>query len=492
MEPFDNRLCDLKLRVANERLHAESGDCWKQAKAEVKQLGNYARFFPSFIECQLEALRKYIEEVDKVVRDVRSLDGNAVSSEFIRTVLVPRVFGVIAARKGAIQHELGLRAMRTGEHSGSAQHYLIQKVSRLQGELANRYEVEAIELGKRRTRDFAASGLSAATAGISLREDASGSERMDRRPGSKADLWRDFHEKFQALAGEEQGRAVPITQGRMLQGMDRVLRAHGDYRKHPEGWEKGKPEQGLICLLHTPPHGVWNLSDGVSENFRARLRALAARAGVALGSPKDAISEDFWLNQLYLDLRENNSELLFAASEESGMIVSVCVASATFCSQLERKAFEQSEPSNRTGLACLSTDANEAESAIAQNGDKVPESSPVSWSEIEIAFLSDERVGICRGADTNRETLNYSELGFEDRRSGKPNRAWVTLREIARQRGAMLQPSAGKDRAMIQKRIEEIRQKLRGHFGIQADPIPFNGNRYQVSFKIDCRPSVET
>ena len=56
---------------------------------------------------------------------------------------------------------------------------------------------------------------------------------MDRRPGSKADLWRDFHEKFQALAGEEQGRAVPITERRMLQGMDRVLRAHGDYRKHP-------------------------------------------------------------------------------------------------------------------------------------------------------------------------------------------------------------------------------------------------------------------
>ena len=347
MEPFDNRLCDLKLRLANERLHAETGDCWKQAGSEVKQRGNHARFFPVLIECQLEALRKYLEEVDKVVRDVRRLDGHAVTSEFIRKVLVPRVFGVIAARKGAIQHELELRILRTGEQSTTAQHYLIQKVSHLQSELASRYEVEAIELGKRRAADFA-SGVSAPTAGISMREDASGGKRMDRRPGPKADLWRDFHEKFRALAGEEQGRAVPVTKGRVLQGMD-LLRAYGNLRRHPEGWERGKPEQGQISLLHTPPHGVWQLSDGVSENLQARFRTLAARAGVALGSSKDASPEDFWLHQLYLDLRENNSELLFAASEEGGMIVSVCVASATFCSQLERQAFEQSEPSNPPG-----------------------------------------------------------------------------------------------------------------------------------------------
>jgi len=61
LEPFDNHLCDLKLKVANERLHAEAGGCWRQAGAEIKQRGNYARFFPAFIECQLEALRKYLE-----------------------------------------------------------------------------------------------------------------------------------------------------------------------------------------------------------------------------------------------------------------------------------------------------------------------------------------------------------------------------------------------------------------------------------------------
>jgi hypothetical protein len=43
-------------------------------------------------------------------------------------------------------------------------------------------------------------------------------------------------------------------------------------------------------------------------------------------------------------LLENNSKELVAASKEGGMIRRVCVASATFCSRLERKALEQSEP----------------------------------------------------------------------------------------------------------------------------------------------------
>jgi len=86
---------------------------------------------------------------------------------------------------------------------------------------------------------------------------------------------------------------------------------------------------------------MWNYSDGVSENFLERARLCVAEAGRVLTDfPKDADAEDFWLHRLWLDLRETNSEQLFAASEEGGMIVSLCVASATFCARLERKALE--------------------------------------------------------------------------------------------------------------------------------------------------------
>jgi hypothetical protein len=119
------------------------------------------------------------------------------------------------------------------------------------------------------------------------------------------------------------------------------------------------------------------------------------------------------------------------------------------------------------------------------------EAAATSWREIEIAFLSDERVQIsCGGRE--RKTYNYSELGFEDRRNGKPNSAWVMLREMANLNGNIPRPPAGRGRAMIQKRIEEIRERLRNHFGITVDPISFNGSNYQVSFKLGCRPSSET
>jgi hypothetical protein len=42
--------------------------------------------------------------------------------------------------------------------------------------------------------------------------------------------WQDFNSTFMQLAREEQGRAEVITNGAVLQGMDRVLRVHGDYR----------------------------------------------------------------------------------------------------------------------------------------------------------------------------------------------------------------------------------------------------------------------
>jgi hypothetical protein len=115
----------------------------------------------------------------------------------------------------------------------------------------------------------------------------------------------------------------------------------------------------------------------------------------------------------------------------------------------------------------------------------------LEWNEIEIAFLSDERVEICSGGE--RKTCNYGELGFEDRRNGKPNRAWVMLREVASHGGSLpARSELGNKRAMAQKRIEEIREKLRSHFGIQGDPIPFNGQTYQASFKIRCAQSFDT
>lgn len=454
MEPFDNWLCDLKLKPAINRLHEEAGKCLAKAHAEVKDLGNSARLYPAFVDCRLEVLHNYLDEIDSTMREVRLVDGS-VTPEFIRSVLVPRVFSAIAAQKGAIQHSLELTARRRGEHNSAAVHYLIHKINHLHSELAARYEAEAIECGKRarRTRvsdsrftelreihaielvdsNLVRLGLQHLTLDRLLREspeylrtqheqarancrrlrravpegqidpDVERAETTEKQfakalallgawpdlseATSTADLWRTFHDRFMELAREEQGRAHTdtITNGKVLQMMNQVLRTSCDYGTHPEVLERGKLGQGLMCLLDTPPHGIWNYDNrGISENFYERVRLCVAEAGRVLPKyVKGADPEDFWLHCLYLDLLENNSDSLFCASPKGGMIVSICVASATFCARLRRRALEHQEPSKRIGAEHLENKAETLASAVShvQNNAKTARRPESNWAE---------------------------------------------------------------------------------------------------------------
>jgi hypothetical protein len=206
-----------------------------------------------------------------------------------------------------------------------------------------------------------------------------------------ADLWRVFQNRFMDLACEEQGkgRVDVITKGDTLRRMDRVLRVHCDYKDYPERvfvaeevrsfykplgveltsehlskieaktleWAELEKKAGLKA----PETGRWVFgTGGVSENFRERVHLCVAEAGRALPDyPKGTDPEDFWLHRLWLDLLENNSDSLLCASKEGGMILSICVASATFCVRLEREALQQSE-SEETPERWQAVDADRA------------------------------------------------------------------------------------------------------------------------------------
>lgn len=121
------------------------------------------------------------------------------------------------------------------------------------------------------------------------------------------------------------------------------------------------------------------------------------------------------------------------------------------------------------------------------------------WEDIEILFLSDDRVQIVRGGK-RCETLNYAEFGFEDGRTGNPNQAWILLRQLAEKRGCIAsQTEAQMEWSKVEKRIQEIRSVLRKYFGITSDPIPFiekthpqNAGGYNACFRISCGPSYRT
>jgi hypothetical protein len=205
----------------------------------------------------------------------------------------------------------------------------------------------------------------------------------------EASLWRGFQDRFMQLAREEQGlgRADVITKGKALRRME-VQRAHCDYKDYRErvfvaeevksfyeslgveltSEDLSKIEAKMLewtelekkAGLKAPETGRWTYGTGaVSENFRERVRLCVVEAGRAHPDyPKGTDPEDFWLHQLYLDLLKNNSDLLFCGTKEGGMILSVCVASATFCARLERKAVTEADR--------LRTDAKQAESSRGQ------------------------------------------------------------------------------------------------------------------------------
>jgi hypothetical protein len=142
-----------------------------------------------------------------------------------------------------------------------------------------------------------------------------------------------------------------------------------------------------------------------------------------------------------------------------------------------------------------------------------PEPPPLAWDkDVSIIFLSEERVQAKRGDQFS--TMNYAEFGFEDKRNGKPDQAWVILRAIAENKGvlqkperrvpeAVLKPARDRDRelhraievrtrhwAKTQKHVETIRRRLREHFQIpDGDPIPATAAGYQTAFQLDVSPS---
>jgi hypothetical protein len=106
-----------------------------------------------------------------------------------------------------------------------------------------------------------------------------------------------------------------------------------------------------------------------------------------------------------------------------------------------------------------------------------------AWEDIEIVFLCDERVDISDGI--SRETRNYAELGFADQRSGKPNLAWVMLRDLAEGRGIIRDAATTDGWSMVERRMLEIRKTLRKHFGIATC-------RWRIDIEADFMAVAET
>ena len=230
----------------------------------------------------------------------------------------------------------------------------------------------------------------------------------------------------------------------------------------------------------------------------ALLRTYILRVFLAFGRESgDLVRQGVWsLDRLQREAPEFLRKLTIGASLERGtdkrgdrLREMVSRWSGGLLEEV-RSAFRQSPQwKEYEGLLIELAEAVETQpETVVSEQDRVP----VDWEDIEITFLSDERVSVKTGNE-NR-TYNYAEMGFEDRRSGKPNRAWGLLRTLA-QAGGVIPNSVrdGKEFIALEKGVERLRSGLRAHFQIASDPMPLDSMKgYCCRFKVECAPAFNT
>ena len=87
-----------------------------------------------------------------------------------------------------------------------------------------------------------------------------------------------------------------------------------------------------------------------------------------------------------------------------------------------------------------------------------------------------------------KEPQNYADVGFGDRRGhNMPKAAWDTLRRLAESRGVLSSTDTAGDWRRIEKHMQEIRKRLRAHFQLEGDPVPYREGAYRARFTIGVR-----
>jgi hypothetical protein len=134
---FDRHLFTRKLSELSHQMQIKSNAAMGAAPSLVK-----------IVDHEFALLRdEWLTGVDRIAREVWQTQGEEVTPDFVRDVLVPETMTLIGARESTVKSNVALAAQRTRlEDPHDAQHHLAMEIRKLKGEVANRYEIEAREL----------------------------------------------------------------------------------------------------------------------------------------------------------------------------------------------------------------------------------------------------------------------------------------------------------------------------------------------------------
>ena len=140
-QEFDRELFTRKLSELSHEMQIKS-------VASGRRAGTGGSFLLNIVNGQLALLRdEWLTGVDRIAREVWQIQGEAVTPEFVREILMLEAMTLIGAREGTIKSIVAGAAQRTHlEDPHAAQHHLAMELGRLKADVSNRYEIEVREL----------------------------------------------------------------------------------------------------------------------------------------------------------------------------------------------------------------------------------------------------------------------------------------------------------------------------------------------------------
>ncbi|HKW35534.1 MAG TPA: hypothetical protein VJN92_21165 [Candidatus Acidoferrum sp.] len=130
---FDRQLFTLKVSELTHQMQTKSVACDRIARSR-KTGGS---ILLNTVDGQLVLLHEWLEAVDHAAREVWQVQGEAVTPQFVRDVLLPAAIDLIGGRHSAVSFNITSSATRTGgtQEQQPAQQHLAREFEKLKAEM---------------------------------------------------------------------------------------------------------------------------------------------------------------------------------------------------------------------------------------------------------------------------------------------------------------------------------------------------------------------
>jgi hypothetical protein len=147
---FDRQLFTLKLSELSREMQPKAIAADRRARAQSRGTRSVAL---RMLDGQLAVLREWMEGMDQVGREVWQIQGEMLTPDFVREILLPEVLTLIAVRESTVKGQIARMVERGAVQSSDlypANHQLAMEINKLKGEIVERYEIEARTLAHRK------------------------------------------------------------------------------------------------------------------------------------------------------------------------------------------------------------------------------------------------------------------------------------------------------------------------------------------------------